>query len=41
MKILALNSSAHTGDVSKTELMLNHLAGGIRQAGAALYYTPS
>lgn len=36
MKILALNSSARTGGESKTELMLNHLVKGMRQAGAAV-----
>ncbi|MGD2270594.1 MAG: NAD(P)H-dependent oxidoreductase [Desulfobacterales bacterium] len=34
MKILALNSSPRTGDRSKTELMLNHLVEGMRDAGA-------
>ncbi len=34
MKVLALNSSARTGSNSKTELMLNHLVKGMRQAGA-------
>lgn len=36
MKILALNSSARTGGESKTELMLNHLVRGMREAGAAV-----
>lgn len=34
MKILALNSSPRTGDRSKTELMLNQLVAGMRDAGA-------
>ena len=34
MKVLALNSSARTGGESKTELMLNHLVEGMREAGA-------
>jgi len=34
MKVLALNSSARTGGESKTELMLNHLVEGMRDAGA-------
>ena len=34
MKVLALNSSARTGDQSKTEFMLNHLVEGMRSAGA-------
>jgi multimeric flavodoxin WrbA len=34
MKILALNSSARTGNNSKTELMLTHLVKGMRHAGA-------
>ncbi|MCB2146527.1 MAG: NAD(P)H-dependent oxidoreductase [Deltaproteobacteria bacterium] len=34
MKVLALNSSARTGDVSKTEIMVDHLAMGMREAGA-------
>ncbi|MCP4579193.1 MAG: hypothetical protein GY846_23210 [Deltaproteobacteria bacterium] len=34
MKILAINSSPRTGDRSKTELMLNHLMEGMRDAGA-------
>jgi multimeric flavodoxin WrbA/putative sterol carrier protein len=34
MNVLALNSSARTGRESKTELMLNHLAAGMREAGA-------
>jgi multimeric flavodoxin WrbA/putative sterol carrier protein len=34
MKVLALNSSARTGGESRTELMLSHLAKGMREAGA-------
>jgi multimeric flavodoxin WrbA len=34
MKILALNSSARTGDVSKTEIILDYLLQGMREAGA-------
>jgi multimeric flavodoxin WrbA len=34
MKVLALNSSARTGGQSKTELMLDHLIDGMRDAGA-------
>ena len=34
MKILAINSSQRTGGQSKTELMLNHLVKGMRDAGA-------
>jgi multimeric flavodoxin WrbA len=34
MKVLALNSSARTGDVSKTEIMLDYLVEGMREAGA-------
>jgi len=34
MKVLALNSSARVGDVSKTEIMLDHLVQGMRKAGA-------
>lgn len=34
MKVLALNSSARTGGGSKTELMLNSLVQGMREAGA-------
>lgn len=34
MKILAINSSPRSPDQSKTELMLNHLVKGMRQAGA-------
>jgi multimeric flavodoxin WrbA len=33
MKILAINSSPRTGAESKTELMLNHLVKGMREAG--------
>ena len=34
MKVLALNSSARTGDVSKTEIVLDYLVQGMREAGA-------
>jgi putative sterol carrier protein len=34
MKVLALNSSPRTGGQSKTELMLNALVAGMREAGA-------
>ncbi|MFH1089971.1 MAG: flavodoxin family protein, partial [Pseudomonadota bacterium] len=34
MKILAVNSSARTGRGSKTELLLDHLVEGMREAGA-------
>lgn len=34
MKVLALNSSPRGGGQSKTELMLNHLVQGMREAGA-------
>ena len=34
MNILAINSSPRTGGQSKTELMLNHLVEGMREAGA-------
>ena len=34
MKALALNSSARTGDVSKTEIVLDSLVQGMREAGA-------
>lgn len=34
MKVLAINSSPRTGGRSKTELMLNHLVEGMRDAGA-------
>jgi multimeric flavodoxin WrbA len=34
MKVLALNSSPRVGGQSKTELMLNYLVGGMRDAGA-------
>lgn len=34
MNVLALNSSARTGDVSKTEIMLDCLVEGMRDAGA-------
>jgi len=34
MKVLALNSSARTGDVSKTEIMLDHLVQGMREKEA-------
>lgn len=36
MQIIALNSSPRTGGESKTELMLNHLVEGMREAGAAV-----
>ena len=36
MKVLAINSSARIGGQSKTELMLNHLVEGMRDAGAAV-----
>lgn len=34
MKVFAINSSPRTGGASKTELMLNALAAGMREAGA-------
>ena len=34
MKVLAINSSARTGDVSKTEIVLDFLLQGMREAGA-------
>jgi len=34
MKVLAVNSSARVGDVSKTEIMLDSLVEGMRDAGA-------
>ena len=34
MKVLALNSSARSEGASITELMLNHLVNGMREAGA-------
>ncbi|PKN17754.1 MAG: hypothetical protein CVU71_15095 [Deltaproteobacteria bacterium HGW-Deltaproteobacteria-6] len=34
MKVLAVNSSARTGDVSKTEIILDYLLQGMREAGA-------
>lgn len=34
MKVLAINSSPRSGGQSKTELMLNHLVQGMRDAGA-------
>lgn len=34
MRVLALNSSPRTGSVSKTEVMLNYLVQGMREAGA-------
>jgi len=34
MKVLALNSSARVGDVSKTEIILDNLVAGMREAGA-------
>jgi multimeric flavodoxin WrbA len=36
MKVLALNSSARTGGESRTELLLNRLVKGMRQAGATV-----
>ncbi len=36
MQVLALNSSSRKGGQSKTELMLNHLTDGMRQAGAVV-----
>ncbi|PKN76407.1 MAG: hypothetical protein CVU52_04945 [Deltaproteobacteria bacterium HGW-Deltaproteobacteria-10] len=36
MKVLALNSSSRTGDVSKTEIVLDYLIQGLREAGAAV-----
>ncbi len=36
MKVLAINSSPRTGNQSKTELMLDHLVKGMREAGAAV-----
>ena len=36
MKILTLNSSPRTGGESKTEIMLNALTAGMREAGAAV-----
>lgn len=36
MQILAVNSSPRTGIESKTELMLDHLVAGMRDAGAAV-----
>jgi multimeric flavodoxin WrbA len=34
MKVFAVNSSPRVGDLSKTELMLDHLVEGMREAGA-------
>lgn len=34
MKVFAVNSSARTGDVSKTEIMLGYLVQGMREQGA-------
>lgn len=34
MKVLALNSSARTGDVSKTEIVLDYMVQGMREASA-------
>lgn len=34
MQVFAVNSSPRVGDQSKTELMLNHLVEGMRDAGA-------
>ena len=36
MKVLAINSSARVGVETKTELMLNHLVQGMREAGATV-----
>ena len=36
MQVLALNSSPRTGNNSKTELMLDHLVRGMREAGATV-----
>ena len=36
MNVLALNSSPRSSAESKTELMLNHLVGGMREAGAEM-----
>jgi multimeric flavodoxin WrbA len=36
MQVIALNSSPRTGGGSKTELMLQHLVAGMREAGAAV-----
>lgn len=36
MKVLALNSSARVGDVSKTEIMLDSLVEGMKEAGATV-----
>ena len=36
MKVLGLNSSARSRGESKTDLMLNHLVNGMREAGAAV-----
>lgn len=36
MKILAINYSPRVGGQSKTELMLDHLVEGMRDAGAAI-----
>jgi multimeric flavodoxin WrbA len=40
MKILVLNSSPRGGDQSKTELMLNYLIRGMREAGAEVEVVP-
>jgi multimeric flavodoxin WrbA/putative sterol carrier protein len=34
MKVMAINSSLRTGGQSRTEVMLNHLVSGMREAGA-------
>lgn len=40
MKVLALNSSPRSGGQSKTELMLDHLSQGLREAGAEVTSVP-
>ena len=40
MRVLALNSSPRGGGQSKTELMLNHLVEGMREAGASVDVIP-
>jgi multimeric flavodoxin WrbA len=34
MKVLAINSSLRKGGESRTEMMMNHLVEGMREAGA-------
>ena len=34
MKVLAINSSLRKGGQSRTEMMMNHLVEGMREAGA-------